>query len=198
MLLLKKKQVLTPHLISFFSIFFLFISCSIDYGRMRAEGEKRPNIVFKNINVDRYENTNPSLLVSCERLEMYSKDKVWVGKALTFKQLEKNSDNEEFTGIANLALIDETKEEYFLGEGVEFKSIKDKLTINAPSLYWMKKEHLLASTEQDEVTVEKEGEFSMKGKGFISNTSSKEFEFKTQVEGRIETKKENEEEIQEQ
>lgn len=197
MLLLKKKQVLTPLLISFFSIFFSFTSCSIDYGRMKTEGEKRPNIVFKNINVDRYENTHPSLLVSCERLEMYSKDKIWVGKTLRFRQLERNSDTDEFTGVANLALIDDTKEEYFLGEGVEFKSVKDHLTINAPSLYWMKKEHLLTSTEKDEVTVEKEGEFSMKGRGFISNTSSKEFEFKSQVEGIIETNKEEDHDFSE-
>lgn len=173
--------------------FVLFLSCSIDYGRFKKDGEKRPNIVFKEINVDRYETATPNLLLFCTRLEMYSKDKTWVGRELEFKQLEKGrEEQEEFTGKAVLVLIDEQKEEYYLGENVEFVSIKDKLTIKAPSLYWMKKEKLLASTKDDEVSIEKKDEMSIKGRGFIANTASKEFELKSQIEGVIDTRNKEE------
>jgi len=192
MLLFKKKQVLYLALITFFSF-----SCSIDYGRMKETGEKRPNIVFKNIKVDRYESASASLLLSCERLEMYSKDKLWVGKNLEFKQLEKNTGDDEFRGKAGLSLIDEQKDEYFLGESVKFESIKDKLTIEAPSLYWIKGEHILTSSENDIISIEKEDEMSIKGSGFIANTASKEFELKHQVEGIIYPKKEDEEQSSE-
>ena len=186
MLLLKKMQVLCLALIGFFSL-----SCSIDYGRMKETGEKRPNIVFKNIKVDRYESSSASLLLSCERLEMYSKDKLWVGKNLKFKQLEKDTGDDEFRGVAGLSLIDEQKNEYFLGENVKFESIKDKLTIEAPSLYWIKDEHILSSSEKDVISIEKQDEMSIKGSGFIANTASKEFELKNQIEGVIYPKKDD-------
>jgi len=123
---------------------------------------------------------------------MYSKDKIWVGNRLEFKQLEKGKSEEEFTGKAILVLIDEQKEEYYLGKSVEFVSIKDKLTIKAPSLYWLKKEKLLTSTKDDEVSIEKKDEMSIKGRGFIANTASKEFEMQSQIEGVIDTRSEEE------
>lgn len=178
----------------------LLLSCSIDYGRGKSVGERRPNIVFTNINVDRYENAEPSLLVFCERLEMYSKDKMWAGKSFEFRQLEKHTQNNEFLGKAGLALIDNQKEEYLLGDDVEFISIKDKLSISAPSLYWIKKESILSSPKDDVVSIVKEGEMSIRGSGFVAHTSSKEFELKNQVEGVIDTEKKEEErkdEIQE-
>ena len=186
-----KTNMFKKILLSFFLV-FTFLSCSIDYGRMKPVGEKRPNIVFKEINVDRYETASPNLLLFCQRLEMYSKDKTWVGKELEFRQLEKGKNEDEFKGKASLALIDEQKEEYYLGKNVEFISIKDKLTITAPSLYWMKKEKLLTSTKNDEVTIEKQGEMLIKGCGFIANTASKEFELKSDVEGVIDTKNKEE------
>ncbi|MGP1437890.1 MAG: LPS export ABC transporter periplasmic protein LptC [Treponema sp.] len=185
MSLLKKKQVSLIALIMFFSI-----SCSINYGSSQRELEKRPNIVFKNIKVDRYEQNNTQLAVKSERLEMYSKDKMWVGKNIEFVQFEKNTNNDEFLGKAGLILIDNQKEEYFLSNTVEFNSKKDKLKITSPSLYWMKKESLLASPHDAFVSIEKENEMSIKGSGFIANTSSKEFELTHEIEGEIDTTKE--------
>jgi len=182
MLLLKKKQVSLSVILVFFSI-----SCSIDYGNSQRDLEKRPNIVFKNIKVDRYEQNNSQLEVKCERLEMYTKDKIWVGKDIEFVQFEKNTNNDEFLGKAGLILIDNQKEEYFLSNSVEFNSKKDKLNISSPALYWIKKESLLASPYDALVSIEKENEMSIKGSGFIANTSSKEFELTRQIEGEIDT-----------
>ena len=182
MLLLKKKQVSLSVILVFFSI-----SCSIDYGNSQRDLEKRPNIVFKNIKVDRYEQNNSQLEVKCERLEMYTKDKIWVGKDIEFVQFEKNTNNDEFLGKAGLILIDNQKEEYFLSNFVEFNSKKDKLNISSPALYWIKKESLLASPYDALVSIEKENEMSIKGSGFIANTSSKEFELTRQIEGEIDT-----------
>ena len=187
MLLLKKKQVSLIVLAVFFSI-----SCSIDYGKAKRESEKRPNIVFKNIKVDRYEQNNTQLTVECERLEMYTKDKIWVGKDIEFVQFEKNTSNDEFLGKAGLILIDNQKEEYFLSNSVEFNAKKDKLKISSPALYWMKKGSLLASPHDALVSIEKENEMSIKGSGFIANTASKEFELTYEIEGEIDTSKEDE------
>jgi Protein of unknown function (DUF1239). len=183
MLLLKKKQVSLFVFITIFSI-----SCSIDYGNSKKELEKRPNIVFKNIKVDRYEENATQLAIECERLEMYTKDKTWVGKNIEFVQFEKNTNNNEFLGKAGLILIDNENEEYYLSNSVEFNAKKDKLKISSPALYWMKKESLLASPQDALVSIEKENEMSIKGSGFIANTSSKEFELTSQIEGEIDTK----------
>ena len=182
MLLLKKKQVSLIAFIAFFSI-----SCSIDYGKAQRELEKRPNIVFKNIKVDRYEENHAQLAVECERLEMYTKDKTWVGKNIEFVQFEKNTNKDEFLGRAGLILIDNQNEEYYLSDSVEFNAKKDKLKISSPALYWMKNESLLASPHDALVSIEKENEMSIKGSGFVANTSSKEFELTNQIEGEIET-----------
>ena len=182
MLLLKKKQVSTIVLI----ILFL-VSCSIDYGNNQRKLEKSPNIVFKDIKVDRYEENNTQLAIECERLEMYTKDKIWVGKNIEFVQFEKNTDIDEFLGKAGLILINNQDEEYFLSESVEFNAKKEKLKISSPALYWIKKESYLASPHDALVSIEKENEMSIKGSGFIANTSSKEFELTNQIEGEIET-----------
>ncbi len=127
---------------------------------------------------------------------MYSKDKVWVGRNIEFKQIDKSTKESEFLGKAGLTFIDNQKEEYLLGKGVEFVSIKDKLTIKAPALFWIKKENILSSAEKDAVEITKENEMSIKGSGFIANTARKEFELKTKVEGIIDTtKKEESEEV---
>ncbi|MGP1415009.1 MAG: LPS export ABC transporter periplasmic protein LptC [Treponema sp.] len=182
MSLLKKKQVSLIILIMFF-----LISCSIDYGNNQRNLEKMPNIVFKNIKLDRYEQNNTQLAVECERLEMYTKDKTWVGKNIEFVQFEKNTSNDEFLGKAGLVLIDNQNEEYFLSEDVEFNAKKDKLKISSSALYWVKKESLLASPHDALVSIEKENEMSIKGSGFIANTSSKEFELSNEIEGEIDT-----------
>ncbi|MGP1439459.1 MAG: LPS export ABC transporter periplasmic protein LptC [Treponema sp.] len=182
MSLLKKKQVSLIILIMFF-----LISCSIDYGNNQRNLEKMPNIVFKNIKLDRYEQNNTQLAVECERLEMYAKDKTWVGKNIEFVQFEKNTSNDEFLGKAGLVLIDNQNEEYFLSEDVEFNAKKDKLKISSSALYWVKKESLLASPHDALVSIEKENEMSIKGSGFIANTSSKEFELSNEIEGEIDT-----------
>jgi hypothetical protein len=182
MLLLKKKQVSLIALIVFF-----LVSCSINYGKSQRELEKRPNIVFKNIKVDRYEENKTQLTVKCERLEMYTKDKIYVGKDIEFVQFEKNTNNDEFLGKAGLILVNNQTEEYFLSNSVEFNAKKDKLKILSPALFWIKKESLLASPHDALVSIEKENEMSIKGSGFIANTSSKEFELNNQIEGEIET-----------
>ena len=85
MLLLRKMQVL--YLLSL----FFFFSCSIDYSKEAIESEKRPNLVFKNIKVDRYKESEKDIVIFCERLEMYNKDKIWAGKKITFNQINKQT-----------------------------------------------------------------------------------------------------------
>lgn len=182
MLLLRKMQVL--YLLSL----FFFFSCSIDYSKEAIESEKRPNLVFKNIKVDRYKESEKDIVIFCERLEMYNKDKIWAGKKITFNQINKQTKEDEFKGNAGSVLIDNKGEEYFLSNNVEFISYKEKLKIFSPSLYWQKNAHLLSSSVEDEVSITKENEMSFKGKGFIANTASKEFELTSEVEGVIDRK----------
>lgn len=171
-------------------IFIIFSSCSLNYDKSAAHFEKRPNMVFKNITLDRYEEKKLTMKIDSERLEMYDSEKIWAGKNLRFIQLEKNNKNKnEFSGFAGAVLIDNGKDEYFLGKTVEFKYEKDGIIISSPALYWLKKENMLFAPESQPVSIQKNNEVSLTGYGFVANTSAKSFELNSAVNGLIETDK---------
>lgn len=178
-----------------FAIILTISSCSLNYNKSAAHFEKRPNMVFKNIVLEKYEKNKITMKITSERLEMYETEKIWAGKNLQFIQFPKNkTDKNELSGFAGAALIDNSKDEYFLGKNVEFKSEEDGLKIRSTALYWLKKEHILFSPENQMVSIQKNNEVSLTGFGFSANTLSKTFELNSNIKGLIETEKESPEE----
>ena len=81
-----------------------------------------------------------------------------------------------------------------MGDGTAFfvEDVKEKIIISGDAFYWDKSAGLLYGTASGRVKVEKSGEFSLKGSGFIANTLSRKFEFTNSVSGSIETETKNE------
>ena len=177
-------------------ISIISFSCTLNYSKEAKIFEKKPNFVFKNSNLDRYEEDSLSLRISSGALEIYDTDKVWAGEVVSFFKMngkkEGTQEQIELRGSAGLIKIDEGDNKYFLGSGVSFEDLKEKIVISGDAFYWDKTAGLLYGTADGTVKVEKLGEFSVKGSGFIANTLSRKFEFTSSVSGSIETETKNE------
>ena len=193
------KEAQTFIIASIFAI--ISFSCSLHYSKEAQNFEKKPNFVFKNANLDQYEDSVLNLRVNFTELEIYDSDKIWVGKNLRFfktdkKSLGKERLEAELKGRAGIIKIDEKNDNYFLGQKVFFDDLKEGLIISGEAFFWDKKGNILYGVENDSVTVKRGDELYISGSGFIANTLSKEFEFLNSIEGKIQTKneeKENEE-----
>ncbi|UTC64259.1 hypothetical protein E4O00_10535 [Treponema sp. OMZ 788] len=182
-------------------IAIISFSCTLNYSKEAKNFEKKPNFIFKNANLDQYEDAALNLRINLMELEVYDSDKVWAGKNLRFFKIDKKSlgsgrPEAELKGRAGIIKIDEKNNNYFLGQKVFFEDVKEGLTISGEAFFWNKKENILYGVEDNRVTVKKGDEFYISGAGFIANTLSKEFEFLNSIEGKIQTEneeKENEE-----
>lgn len=157
-------------------------SCSLNYSKEAENFEKKPNFVFKNSNLDQYEEDSLNLRINFMELEIYDSDRIWAGKNLRFfkidkKSLESDKPEAELKGRAGIIKIDEKNNQYFLGQKVFFEDLKEGLMISGEAFFWNKNENLLYGVEDGSVTVKRGDELYISGEGFIANTLSKEFEF---------------------
>lgn len=171
------------------------LSCSLNYTKEAQNFEKKPNFVFKNANLDKYEDSSLSLRVNFTELEIYDPDKIWTGKNLRFFKIDKTKIQDdkigaELKGRAGIIEIDEKNNKYFLGKKVFFEDIKEGLTISGDAFFWDKTGNILYGTETGIVSFKKGDEFYIEGTGFIANTLSKEFEFLHSIKGNINSKEE--------
>lgn len=174
------------------------LSCSLNYSKEAQNFEKKPNFVFKNANLDQYEENSLNLRINFMELEIYDSDKIWAGKDLRFfkidkKSLENGKPEAELKGRAGIIKIDEKNNQYFLGQKVLFEDLKEGLMISGDAFFWNKNENLLYGVEGGSVRVKRGDELFISGEGFIANTLSKEFEFLNSIEGKIQTKTEENE-----
>ncbi len=196
---MKAKQKNACKLIGFFIALLFLNSCSLNYGDKEKKFGKRPNFIFENSTLDRYEGNKLSLRVNFTTLEIYDTEKIWTGEKIYFLQVDKNADKTdnlkngipaESKGFAGLIKIDDKNEKYFLGNGVFFEDVKQNINISGEAFFWDKQNNILYATKGDTVSVKKGKEFFIQGKGFIANTRSREFEFTESIKGTIKNEEE--------
>lgn len=190
---MKFKKAILLFIASIYTI--ISFSCTLNYSKEAQNFEKKPNFVFKNANLDQYEDSIINLRVNLKELEIYDSDKVWAGKDLVFFKIDKKSvDGDklqaELKGRAGIIKIDEKNNKYFLGKKVFFEDIKEGIVISGDAFFWDKNENILYGTENGPVSLKQGNELYISGVGFIANTLSKEFEFVKSIQGNIETKTE--------
>ncbi len=188
----KTAKIFTISVLSIISF-----SCTLNYSKEAKIFEKKPNFVFKNSNLDRYEENLPLLKINFERLEIYDTDKIWAGEKIYFVKTssatgknnlpQESNQIIESKGFAGLIKIDEKNEKYFLGNDVFFEDVKENLLISGKAFFWDKTANILFAPKDGIVTVKRGDEFNIKGLGFIANTLSREFEFTGEVLGNIHT-----------
>lgn len=191
---MKLSKIIKIFIIVIISI--ISLSCTLNYTRDVEKVEKRPNFVFKNSNLDRYEENSLNFTINFESLEIYDKDEVMTGETVAFIKINSSIYNKsnnlndaiESKGSAGIIKIDEKNHKYFMGNNVLVEDIKEKLKISGEAFFWDKNTNILFAPKSSTVTVKKGDEINIVGQGFIANTSSREFEFSDKVLGDIITK----------
>ncbi|MGP1595269.1 MAG: LPS export ABC transporter periplasmic protein LptC [Treponema sp.] len=148
-------------------------------------------MIFENVTVRRYVNTQNDLYVQAELLEMYDAEKIWAGKNIVFTRYDEQTYNESLKGAAGILYIDEKAEEYYLGKEVYFHLLSDDFFVRSPALVWKKRESLLSAPSNAAVSVKQGEDIAVEGTNFVANTATKSFMFATNPRGYIHVHKED-------
>ncbi len=170
--------------------FFLFlcffsISCSLKYQESVDVGERVPEFVFEESYLTRYEDNKPAFEMSAEVLEQYSGNKESYGKNVDFSA--RNKQGEVTTeGTCGLLYINNDKKFYELYDEIELNNLEEKTRFYADILRWNEKTEQLTSGRGSMVKIEKDDTI-IRGSGFSASGISKQFSFRGNVTGSIET-----------
>ena len=184
--------------ILFFSSFFLF-SCSLKYSETVDAGEKVPEFIFEETKMTRFENSKPSLEMSADVLEQYKGTSETYAKNVTFSSYDEDG-KLSTEGSCGLMYSDSDLKLYELYDDISLYNVEEKMRFYANVLKWNEKTEQLTSGRGDVVKIEKDDTI-IRGVGFSGSGISKQFSFRGNVTGTIETdeednEKENEEDIQ--
>ncbi len=172
--------------------FCLFcISCSLKYQETVDVGERVPEFVFEESELTRYEDNQPTLEMSAETLEQYSGNKESYGKNVDFSA--RNDDGEITTeGSCGVLYINNDKKIYELYDNIELNNYDEKVRFYADILRWNEKTEQLTSGRGSMVKIEKDDTI-IRGSAFSASGISKQFSFRGNVTGSIETSDSKEE-----
>ncbi|PIE97943.1 MAG: hypothetical protein CR988_05475 [Treponema sp.] len=136
--------------------------------------------------ITQFKNLKKSTVFEVDYLENYVDDRVSAGRGLYFINYnlnEKPNDNNEYPvkikGRIGSILFDEKNNEFFLGDSVFLKIAKEDLTISAPMLFFNRNKHVVSAPAESTVEIKKGYDLIISGKGFVANTLSKNFVFKS-------------------
>lgn len=176
------------------AFFFLFSSCSFNYGNEADMGAIVPEMILTDVAASRYEDARLSMVLSAETLEMYDSDELWAGEKVSFVQYaDDGSGSVDAEGAAGILLVDDSNEVYSLGMNATFHLLTDDLFFRAEDLRWTKKTHRLSSPIGGAVEIEESDGSVIRGTGFFADTLARTYEFANPVSGTLvnESQKDN-------
>ncbi|EFW38058.1 hypothetical protein [Treponema phagedenis] len=172
-----------------------FLSCSFNYtDKAQEDGAKYPDMVFSEIQIRRHENTTLRTEIFANTIEFYAGEQVWAGENVRFTQYDEKDNSEVLRGTAGFLLASEKENEFRLGNKVAIEFLKDKLSAQGTAFVWKKNEHTLLAPENGIVSIKKENEIAIEGKGFVADSQAKTFAFQETVSGTIYQKEQKAEE----
>ena len=133
----------------------------------------------------RYENKKTTLEMSAEVLEQYKDTNETYARNVSFASYD--DDGELSTeGSCGLLHADSDKKIYELYDEISLYNVEEKMRFYANVLRWNEKTEQLTSGRGDVVKIEKD-DTMIRGVGFSSTGISKQFSFRGNVTGTIET-----------
>ena len=165
------------------SVFFLSISCSLNYLTSENSEDKIPEFSFKNAQYTKYETSKKNITLKAELLEQYKSDNAVFARNAEFETFSKDG-NEETSGSCQLIAANTKKEIYTLYGDIKLNLQKQDMQILADSLNFNKKSEQITSGKNSEVKLTKK-DVTMSGYGFSASGVSKSFSFLENVSGNI-------------
>ena len=133
----------------------------------------------------RYENLKASLEVQAATLEQYKNSNETYGKDISFISYDKEGKTET-EGSCGIIFADTGKKVYELYDNISLYNTPEKMRFSANILKWDGRTEQLTSGRSDMVKIEKDDTI-MRGSGFSASAVSKQFSFRGNITGTIET-----------
>ena len=172
--------------ISSLILIILSTSCSLKYQETVAVEDRVPELIFEESHMTRYEENKPTFEMNAELMEQYKDNKESYGKNISFTSRNKNGDVTT-EGSCGVLYIDNDNKVYELYDNIELDNHEENMKFYADVLRWNEKTEQLTSGRGNMVKVQKDDTI-IRGSGFSASGISKEFSFRGNVTGNIETK----------
>ena len=169
-------------------------SCSLKYSETVKAEDRVPEFVFEDTKMIRYEDMQPSLELTASTLEQYKDTNETYGKDISFISYDKEGQTET-EGSCGIIFADTEKKVYELYDDINVYNVPEKMRFFANVLKWDGTSEQLTSGRSDMVKIEKDDTI-MRGSGFAASGISKNFSFRGNITGTIETNDEKEEDAE--
>lgn len=166
-------------------LIFLTSSCSLKYRENIDVGDRVPEFVFEESHMVRYEDNKPTFEMSADLLEQYNGNKESYGKNVNFSARDKKG-QVTTEGACGILYVDSDNKVYELYDDIELNNLEEKTRFYADVLRWNEKSEQLTSGRGNMVKIEKDDTI-IRGSGFSASGISKQFSFRGNVTGDIET-----------
>lgn len=164
----------------------LMCACSLKYNTYKSEESSEPELIFTDVDFDRYEDGKKNLELGAKKLEQYKDGNNIYAKDMSFRMLDKDG-AVTTQGKCGLLGADTDKKKYMLSDNIEVEHTEDDLIMSAKNLKWDGVSEQLTSGRNDMVTIKK-GNTNISGSGFSASGVSKKFSFTGVITGETNTK----------
>jgi len=160
----------------FFFLFSLF-SCSFDYGDQEGSNKDQPDLVMENVEYVRVRSADPQARFQAERLERYEERRIMELRNFSFEQFGNRGEDVNASGRAGSASVEIDSGDILMDNGVRIDVESEDLAIETKWLEWKDKERILASGEEEEVSIFQDSGTAFTGIGFHADARRRTWEF---------------------
>jgi LPS export ABC transporter protein LptC len=166
-----------------FALFSLLLTCTFDYGEAEIVDDDHPDLVMINVEYVRVRDRDPIAKFQAERAERYEKQGVMKLENFTFEQYGERGTEVNATGEAGYAMVEIDSGDIYMDNGVRIEVESEDIILETIKLEWKDETRILASGEDDEVTVSRDNGTSFTGLGLTANARTRDWEFAGIVHG---------------
>ncbi|MDR0472522.1 MAG: LPS export ABC transporter periplasmic protein LptC [Treponema sp.] len=163
-------------------LFFLFLSCSFDYGNKEEAERVLPDLIMENVDYVRVRGGEPSVRFQAELAERYENKQLMNLKKLVFEQYE-DKDTINSSGSAGNAHIELDSGNISFTEDVFISVDSEDITIQTSELKWKDKEKQLSGSPANSVDINRSDGTSFSGVGFFADARYWTWSFDSGVSG---------------
>jgi hypothetical protein len=155
-----------------------FSGCAINYETNIDNSATVPEFVLENASVTRWEDSTLRVMASAAMVEQYKSQDVYYARDVSCEIYDEAGELQT-VGAFGFVSADTKEELYTLHGNINIENRAEETSVRAQSIIWSGNTGLLASAENDSVTISKSGStpFSFTGKGFQADTFNRAFRF---------------------
>ncbi|MCL2810256.1 MAG: LPS export ABC transporter periplasmic protein LptC [Treponema sp.] len=177
----KKRTIFIISLFSFF--FFLFLSCTFDYGDLDPEDGTMPDLVMINVDYMRVRSADPIARFQADRAERYDRQNLMKLEVLLFEQYGEKGEEVNVLGKAGSASINIRSGDFSMSDDVWLEINSEDIILETFQLDWREEPHILFTADETIVNVYQSNGTSFTGIGLTVEARSRLWEFSGNVSG---------------